>query len=79
MKTSDLNIVILEPSNPENWLTNGETYSKKVYLGRNDSESNWREITNEEKEAIDEPQTQPPVGVGVPDDPKTNQQGGEDI
>ena len=32
MKISDLNIVILEPSNPENWLTNGETFYKKVYL-----------------------------------------------
>ena len=56
MKTSDLNIVILEPSNPENWLTNGETFSKKVYLGRNDSESNWREITNAEKEQAEEEQ-----------------------
>lgn len=56
MKTSDLNIVILEPSNPENWLTNGETYSKKVYLGRNDSESNWREITDAEKEQAEQEQ-----------------------
>lgn len=56
MKTSDLNIVILEPSNPENWLTNGDTFSKKVYLGRNDSESNWREITNAEKEQVEQEQ-----------------------
>lgn len=56
MKISDLNIVILEPSNPENWLTNGETFSKKVYLGRNDSESNWREITNAEKERTEQEQ-----------------------
>ena len=56
MKISDLNIVILEPSNPENWLTNGDTFSKKVYLGRNDSESNWREITNAEKEAVEQEQ-----------------------
>lgn len=56
MKTSDLNIVILEPSNPENWLTNGDTFSKKVYLGRNDSESNWREITNAEKEQAEQVQ-----------------------
>ena len=56
MKTSDLNIVILEPSNPENWLTNGDTFSKKVYLGRNDSESNWREITNAEKEQAEQEQ-----------------------
>lgn len=56
MKISDLNIVILEPSNPENWLTNGETFSKKVYLGRNDNESNWREITNAEKEKAEQEQ-----------------------
>ena len=56
MKTSDLNIVILEPSNPENWLTNGDTFSKKVYLGRNDCESNWREITNAEKEQAEQEQ-----------------------
>lgn len=54
MKTSDLNIVILEPSNSENWLTNGDTFSKKVYLGRNDSELNWREITNAEKEQAEQ-------------------------
>lgn len=56
MKTSDLNIVILEPSNSENWLTNGDTFSKKVYLGKNDSERNWREITNAEKEQAEEVQ-----------------------
>lgn len=56
MKTSDLNIVILEPSNSENWLTNGDTFSKKVYLGRNDSEANWREITNAEKEQAEQEQ-----------------------
>ena len=56
MKISDLNIVILEPSNPENWLTNGDTFSKKVYLGRNDNESNWREITNAEKDKAEQEQ-----------------------
>lgn len=56
MKISDLNIVILEPSNSENWLTNGDTFSKKVYLGRNDNESNWREITNAEKEKAEQEQ-----------------------
>lgn len=71
MKTSDLNIVILEPSNPENWLTNGETFSKKVYLGRNDSESNWREITNAEKLEL--------VGEGLCALPEDEQQGGDDI
>ena len=56
MKISDLNIVILEPSNSENWLTNGDTFSKKVYLGKNDSELNWREITNAEKEKAEQEQ-----------------------
>lgn len=67
MKTSDLNIVILEPSNSENWLTNGDTFSKKVYLGKNDSERNWREITNAEKEQIEQEQIE------------RLKQGGEDI
>lgn len=67
MKTSDLNIVILEPSNSENWLTNGDTFSKKVYLGKNDSELNWREITNAEKEQAEQEQIE------------RLKQGGEDI
>ena len=33
-------------------LTNGETFSKEVYLGKNDSPENWREITEEEYNAI---------------------------
>lgn len=31
-------------------LTNGEIFSKSVYLGCNDSPDNWREITDEEAE-----------------------------
>ena len=26
------------------WLTNGDTYSKQVWLGVNDSPSNWSEV-----------------------------------
>ena len=33
-------------------LTNGETYSKEIYLGTNDSAYNWHEITDEEYEKI---------------------------
>ncbi len=33
-------------------LTNGETYGKEIYLGINDSEGNWREITDGEYEEI---------------------------
>jgi hypothetical protein len=29
-------------------LTNGESYGKEIYLGKNDSPENWREITEEE-------------------------------
>ena len=29
-------------------LTNGETYSKEIYLGVNDKADNWHEITEEE-------------------------------
>lgn len=33
-------------------LTNGETYGKKIYLGKNDVPENWYEITVEEYEKI---------------------------
>lgn len=49
MKNSDLIITVLEPTKAENWLTNGETFSKKVYLGKNDSPDNWHEIIETEK------------------------------
>ena len=34
------------------WLTNGDTYSKEIYLGCNDSIDNWHEITDTEYEEI---------------------------
>lgn len=33
-------------------LTNGEVYSKAIYLGCNDSLVNWREIPDEEAERL---------------------------
>lgn len=36
-------ITVLEPSEGK-YLTNGETYSTKVYLGKNASESDWWEV-----------------------------------
>ena len=33
-------------------LTDGETYSKEIYLGYNDSIENWYEITDAEYEDI---------------------------
>ena len=52
-------------------LTNGETYSKKVYLGIYDSPSNWHEIpdedvpTQEEAEAQDYESALNEMGVSV--------------
>lgn len=53
MKTSEIAITVLEPSEGYT-LTNGETYSKKVYLGINDSPANWMEIPDED---VPEPET----------------------
>ena len=33
-------------------LTNGETYSKEIYLGKYDSAENWHEITEAEAEKM---------------------------
>lgn len=33
-------------------LTNGEAFSKEVYLGKNDSADNWHEITDAEAESL---------------------------
>lgn len=35
-------------------LTNGETFSKEVYLGCNSNASDWYEITEEEAERLQE-------------------------
>lgn len=35
-------------------LTNGEVYSKEVYLGKYDSADNWHEITEEEYSKIEQ-------------------------
>lgn len=33
-------------------LTNGEAYGKEVYLGKNDSAGNWKEISQAEYDVI---------------------------
>ena len=33
-------------------LTNGQTYGREVYLGKNDKAENWSEITQAEYDAI---------------------------
>ena len=35
----------LRPDDPGNWLTNGETFSQLVILGKEDSPDNWNETT----------------------------------
>lgn len=35
-------------------LTNGSTYSKQVWLGVNDSPSNWQEVDESEAEEVDD-------------------------
>ena len=47
MKTQPIQIIVLE-SDEGKTLTNGEVYSKKVYLGIHDSPENWWEIPDEE-------------------------------
>ena len=43
MTTNEKGIRILIPVEGK-YLTNGETYSTKVYLGKNASESDWWEV-----------------------------------
>lgn len=47
MRNATIEIRVIEPEEGYT-LTNGETYSKKVYLGINDSPENWHEIPDEE-------------------------------
>lgn len=47
MRTQPIQIIVLEPDEGYT-LTNGETYSKKVYLGIHDSPENWTEIPDSE-------------------------------
>ena len=41
------------------YVTNGETYSEKVYLGKNATESAWRDATAEEKAEWEARQDEP--------------------
>lgn len=50
METTTIEIRKLTPAEGMT-LTNGETFSKEVYLGKNDSPENWSEITDAEAEA----------------------------
>ena len=47
VKKQPIQIIVLEPDEGM-VLTNGETYSYRVYLGVNDSPDNWWEIPESE-------------------------------
>ena len=47
MKQGNIQITVLEPDDGMT-LTNGEIYSKQVYLGVCDSPENWHEIPDGE-------------------------------
>lgn len=50
MESRDNNIRILTPADGL-WITNGEVFSKRVYLGINADPDGWTEATQEEYEA----------------------------
>lgn len=54
MTTNEKGIRILIPAEGK-YLTNGETYSTKVYLGKNASESDWWEVDSVPDE-VDDPE-----------------------
>lgn len=60
MQTVELNgtLRVLKPANPDNWLTNGRTYSREVYLGLNANSDDWTEISQEQYEK----ETESPAG-----------------
>ncbi len=53
MTTTETKLIRLEPAEGM-YLCKDDIVSQCVYLGINDSPDNWREITKEEAEAIEE-------------------------
>ena len=47
MRIDPIEIIVLRADQGKT-LTNGETYSKEVYLGIYDSPENWQEISDED-------------------------------
>lgn len=47
MKTTKIELIKLTASEGMT-LTNGETYGKEIYLGKNDKAENWHEIPDNE-------------------------------
>lgn len=54
MRQDKITLTVLEPEDGM-VLTNGETYSYKVYLGTNDKPENWQEIPESEAVESDAP------------------------
>ena len=52
MKNGEYIIKTLEPDNPNNWLYNGDTMGKFIYLSDIDNGSQFKEITEEERQEI---------------------------
>lgn len=52
MKTQTIELISLEADDGK-VLTNGEVYSKQVYLGTLDSPQNWTEISEEDVPEIE--------------------------
>lgn len=55
---------ILQEEQGKYW-TNGKTIGKEVYLGINDSPSNWLKITEEEKEQLEKEMLNSSEELGV--------------
>lgn len=51
MKQTEITLIKLTATEGY-YLTDGDTYSKEIYLGANDSADNWHEITEAEYEQI---------------------------
>jgi len=54
IENKTVTVNVLRPENPDNWLTNGEAFSKEIYIGPTVNLSDWREITDDEFEKITE-------------------------
>lgn len=57
MNIEYIEIARLTPVNPDNWLTDGQSFGKVVDT-QSDNVKNWSEITNEEKEQMEAEQEQ---------------------
>lgn len=51
MNTTQVTILEAESGH---WLTNGQVFAKVVQLAPTDSPTNWREVTDEQKQAEEE-------------------------